>query len=270
MPRLRRSDNDGEYHHIIIKGHNAGPIVSSEAEADELIGRIGSAFRDEGVGTIAYCFLSNHGHMFGTGRIGPISGAMARALGPYARSRNRRMGRSGSMFVGRFWSRPVTSSSHALHLPTYVLANARKAGLASSVEGLASYRWCSYAATFTGAPSPIPLDLESLFALYGGSMKTARRELLGRLLETEAQWNRDRRMESLGAVIRVVAAKHGLPEELVRSGRRGSWWNAARRDVVVEARRLLGTPVPTLAAALSVSPDTIWRTLRENGLGTAA
>jgi hypothetical protein len=263
MPRVRRWQLDGDFHHIVVKGHDGDPIVSSADEADELLDRLGRAFREERLVATSVAFLTTHGHIEGVGRIEAFSRAIRSTLGPFAQTRNLRLSRSGAMFTNRFWSEPIVDDGHAVNTPPYILLNARKAGLVHSVPALRGYRWCSYGHTFHGDSFPVPIDLDVLFGRYAEDADLARKILRETLDAGEARWLEDLRMKTVEAIIRVVAANRGVPENLIRRGDATRWVSAARCDIVLEVRRRrLPVAAETLARELGVSPRTIWRMWR--------
>jgi hypothetical protein len=247
-------------HHVIFQGHNGAPLVSSADEADELLDRLGHAFRKEDVSVASAAILTTHGHLEPIGRIEPISRAMCRAFSSFGQSHNFRLGRTGAVLDGRFWSRPVQGDGHALMLPPYILLNARKAGLARDVDGLAEYRWCTFARTFFDEPFPIPVDTDALLGRYSEDIEQAR-QILRKLLDAgEQRWLEDLKRGTVQSVIRIVAARHGIPEDVVCSGSRDRWVAAARAEVVREVRqRGLPVSIKKLARELGVAPRTIQR-----------
>ena len=258
MPRPARRDLDGPAHHVIIKGHNGEPIVSNDDDRHALARGLASAFTSVGLITWAWSLLTTHGHFFIPGLIRDVSAAIARALGPYAQRRNAVLRRSGRVVNGRFWSRPVHEDDDAVNLGLYVDLNPLKAGIVSTVDELSEYRWCSLGNVLAGEPSVIPVDTAGALAFYGSTEAEARRILRQCLDDRVERWREDCGMRSLPAIIRVVAARHGLPPDTLTDGTRGRWWTSARRDVVLEARAR-GHSNDVIARALGISRVAVWK-----------
>ncbi|MFC1678588.1 transposase [Elusimicrobiota bacterium] len=87
---------------------------------------------------------------------GKLSGFMRRLLGGYAREFNRRHGRVGHVFQGRFRSRLVLENNYMLELSRYINMNPVKAGLAERPE---DYPWSSFPGLW-GRRSSVPVARE--------------------------------------------------------------------------------------------------------------
>ena len=114
--------------------------------------------------------MDNHVHLLLKGELDQISTYMRNVLSTYAIGFNKRYGRSGHLFEGRFLSEPIESDSHFLAAIRYIHHNPQKAGLASHE----SYRWSSYREYVNGMP---PIG-ESVLAQTAFAL-----ELLGSLPE---------------------------------------------------------------------------------------
>ena len=236
MPRRARRENDGVCHHVIIKGHNGEPIVGSDEDRARLAAAIDEKLSKADVLVWAWTLLTTHAHFFLAGSIASISLALRDALGPYAFQWNAEHGRSGRLFNDRFWSRPVHDDAYALVLCLYIHLNALKAGIVHTREELEGYRWCSLGATLRDEPAIISVDADGILPFFSAEPRAAKDVLRSCLDDRIEQWRSDCRMGNLPAIIRVVAARHGLPPETITDGTRGRWFVEARRDVVIEAR----------------------------------
>jgi REP element-mobilizing transposase RayT len=243
---------------VIVKGHNGEPVVSSDRDRQMLLGLLAAALALTGVHAWAWALLTNHLHLFLRGPIGDVSRAMHRSLSPYAQGRNAGLGRSGSVFNGRFWSRPVHDDSYAVNLVAYVLLNPLKAGIVRTVSELTAYPWCSLGALVLDTPSAIPLQTPATLALFADEPTLAKERLLSHLERRAEDWRADSEMGSLPAIIRVIAARHGIPPETLCDGTRGTWFAEARRDAVIEAK-VRGHTDTAIAIALGVTRGAVWK-----------
>jgi len=89
---------------------------------------------------------------------------MGRLLGGYARSFNRRHGRVGHVFQGRFRSKLVLRNSYLVELARYIHMNPVKAELVPRPE---DYPWCSFGSYF-GRRSSVPVARETLKQRFPG------------------------------------------------------------------------------------------------------
>jgi REP element-mobilizing transposase RayT len=92
----------------------------------------------------AYCLMDNHYHLLIETPDGNLSSGMRQLGGVYTQNFNRRHGRVGHLFQGRYKSVLVQKESHLLEAVRYVALNPLRAGMVSSV---ADWPWSSYLAT---------------------------------------------------------------------------------------------------------------------------
>ena len=91
----------------------------------------------------AYCLMPNHVHLLMTPALGDACAAMMRDLGQrYVRHFNRRYGRTGTLWEGRFRSCVADSADYVLACYRYIELNPVRAGLAQRPE---HYEWSSHA-----------------------------------------------------------------------------------------------------------------------------
>jgi putative transposase len=91
----------------------------------------------------AYCLMTNHVHLLLTPANGEACALLMRDLGRcYVPYFNRRYGRTGSLWEGRFGSSLVDSARYLLGCYRYIERNPVRAGMVSSPG---AYRWSSYA-----------------------------------------------------------------------------------------------------------------------------
>src|SRR5262245_25791881 len=100
----------------------------------------------------AYCLMTNHYHLVIKTLRANLSLAMQRLNSAYAGWWNKRHGRVGHVFQGRFGSQVVQDGDYFLMACRYVVRNPVSADLVASPE---VWRWSSYRATagFSRAPA---------------------------------------------------------------------------------------------------------------------
>ena len=77
----------------------------------------------------AYCLMTNHYHLIVETAEGNLSKGMRQLNGVYTQASNRRHGRIGHLFQGRFKGILVDKDAHLLELTRYVVLNPVRAGL---------------------------------------------------------------------------------------------------------------------------------------------
>ena len=116
--------------------------------------------------------MGNHFHLLVETPVPTLSQGMRQLDGVYGQAFNRRHGRVGHLFQGRFKGILVQREAHLLELVRYVVRNPVAAGL---VAGAADWPWSSYRATAGLAPAPSWLETEWTLSRFGASRSRARR-----------------------------------------------------------------------------------------------
>ena len=142
MARLPRLAIPGYPHHVIQRGNNRQPIVLDDADRTRLLEGIRAQAAAARVAVHAYVLMDNHLHLLLTPQSGEGIAQMMQALGRgYVRQFNRRHGRSGTLFEGRYRSGLIESERHLLACMVYIDLNPVRAGMAVRPE---DYPWSSY------------------------------------------------------------------------------------------------------------------------------
>ena len=100
----------------------------------------------------AYCVMTNHVHLLVTPRDAESCSALMRDLGQrYVAYFNRRHGRTGTLWEGRFRSCLVDSATYVIACYRYIERNPVRAGMVASPQ---AYPWSSYGANSARAADP--------------------------------------------------------------------------------------------------------------------
>lgn len=91
--------------------------------------------------------------------------------GVYAQGLNRRYGRSGHLFQGRYGGTAVVRGAHFLEAARYIVLNPVRAGLCESPD---EWAWSSYRATAGDLPPSSVLTTGDVLAQFGPRLETAR------------------------------------------------------------------------------------------------
>ena len=140
MPR--RLVGETGYYHVTTR--TAGQIAMFEDDEDRraYLRAMRDARDESGVRIIAWVLMTDHVHLV------VDCGESAEALSDfmyvlnkkYVKYFNEKTGRSGHLFQGNFWSKPIQDDSQLLATVYYVHRNPEAAGIAP----LREYRWSSY------------------------------------------------------------------------------------------------------------------------------
>jgi REP element-mobilizing transposase RayT len=135
MPRRRTQFAQGQYYHIYNRGVERRPIFREEENYLYLLRLVKEYTGELGVTVIAYCLMPNHYHVLvrqdGEKRAGLLPQL---AFNRYTKAFNKRYGRTGTLFEGRYRSVWVDRTEYLFHLCRYIHANPVKAGLVSRLE----------------------------------------------------------------------------------------------------------------------------------------
>ncbi len=169
MTRMPRHDEPNRLHHIVNRASRRQVLFADRRDYRRFLAILACAVRRGELEIAAFCLMGTHFHLLARSPTGDISYAMMRVQNAYARYRNRRGRQDGSLFRGRFRSKPVTSIRYFLTLVRYIDHNPVQAGLCrhpfeypyGSARHYASRRtprWLSRSIVYeqaTGAPDPI-------------------------------------------------------------------------------------------------------------------
>jgi REP element-mobilizing transposase RayT len=111
-----------------------------------------------------YCLMPNHYHGTWQPTLPNVSEAMRVLNGNYGQWWNRRHGRVGHVFQGRFKDQIVDRESYLLNLSRYVVMNPVRAGL---TKHPGDWPWSSYRATAGLSSPPAFLAVDATLGLFG-------------------------------------------------------------------------------------------------------
>jgi hypothetical protein len=231
--------------------------------------------------------MTNHYHLLLETPEPNLTRGMHRLNGPYAQRLNKRHGRVGHLFQGRYKAILVERESHLLELARYVVLNPVRAGMVGSAG---EYPWSSFLQTLGRRPDAGWLDVEGTLRHFGGDTHTARQRFEAFVAEAAAAegyrpWDQLRgqlylggpafqeKIEErlalrptipeiprpqqalsarppLGHVLTAVAVAFETDESDLRLRRRGP----ARKAFALLSRRLASAPLREVADMLGINP----------------
>ena len=161
MARHPRIQIPGVAQHIIQRGNNRIDIFHTQRDFEFFLAALRIVCVRYLLEVHAYALLSNHFHLVATPRTPHATSDVMRAMGSkYVRYFNRKYGRTGTLYDGRFRSMTIDSESYWFTCMRYVELNPLRAGLVSMLD---DYSWSSYGANGRGIPDelvvPHPLYL---------------------------------------------------------------------------------------------------------------
>ncbi len=155
MPRGPRRPSASDLYHVVARGNGRQIVFEDDGDRTLFMALLRRELTRQGGELLAWCLMDNHVHLLLSVPFDCLSDTVREVCGAYAESFNRRHGRVGSLFQGRFGSEPVESETHLLDVVRYIHRNPVKAGM---TEGC-SYPWSSYDAIldsfYGGEPGPV-------------------------------------------------------------------------------------------------------------------
>jgi len=176
MPRTARIVIPGIALHVVQRGHDRRDCFFDDDDYVAYIDYLCTFACRFGCSIHAYCLMTNHVHLLMTPHSEKACTEVMRYTGQYYVQRiNKRIGRTGTLWEGRFHSCLVTSERYALACYRYIELNPVEAKM---VDHAREYRWSSYTANARGTPgdflSPHPAyDALGTTAITRGSAYTA-------------------------------------------------------------------------------------------------
>jgi putative transposase len=134
MPYRKFGFNPNQYYHLYNRGNNY-EVIFREAENYRFFLRLLDKYlTPEKVEIAAYCLMPDHYHLLVCPQVETLSKLMQPFLLAYTNAFNKRYGRVGSLFQGRFKARYISGNEYLLQLSRYIHLNPVRAGLVKKAE----------------------------------------------------------------------------------------------------------------------------------------
>ena len=227
MARPPHIEYPGALYHVTSLGDGREDIFRDDTDRREWLSVLSFVVERFGWRLYAYCLMDNHYHLTVETPKADLSKGMRQLNGIYTQRFNRRHGRVGHFFQGRFKAILVDKQSYLLELSRYVVLNPVRA---KSMRDPARHRFSSYRATAGLEAAPPFLDAQGLLAHFAESLPSARRRYAAFVKEgirASAPWERLQGQVLLGGegFLRKVAPKlksMALAKEIPRAQRHAS------------------------------------------------
>ena len=207
MPRVARLDLPGYPFHVVQRGVNRERVFEDDADRCHYLALLRRAASRYAVSVHAYVLMTNHVHLLVTAdRDRGLSAAMSHVGQCYAQAFNRRHGRVGTLFQGRFKSCLVDSDAYLLAVYRYIELNPVRAGMVGRAE---EYRWSSVHANAFLRRDPLVTPHRTLLATAGTPVERARRHL--------ATLREDQPAHQIDAIRQHLARERTLGTEVVKT-----------------------------------------------------
>ena len=213
MTRPVRIEFAGALYHVTSRGDRRESIYEDDADRELFLETAGEVIRRFNWVCHAYCLMTNHYHLVIETPDGNLAKGMRQLNGVYTQATNRRPGRVGHLFQGRYKAIVVDRDSYLLELTRYVVLNPVRAAM---VESPVEWRWSSYRDMLGERVPPEWLATDALLAQFSSERTEAVRRYVQFVAEgrgAESIWNNLKRQIYLGDerfVERMQATREGL------------------------------------------------------------
>jgi REP element-mobilizing transposase RayT len=172
MARPLRVEFEGALYHVTSRGDRREPICDDDEDRIAFLAILGRVVGDFNWICHAWCLMTNHYHLVVETPDGNLAKGMRQLNGVYTQCSNRRHGRIGHLFQGRYKAILVDEEAYLLEVARYVVLNPVRAGM---VQAPGEWQWSSYRAMAGVEPAPDWLEVDALLARFGSERTRAQR-----------------------------------------------------------------------------------------------
>jgi REP element-mobilizing transposase RayT len=141
MARPLRIEIAGAHYHVMARGNARQNIFHDDEDRQRFLLTVGqTAARLDWV-IAAFCLMPNHYHLLLQTRSPTLTRGMRDINGVYSQTFNRRHGRVGHMFQGRYKALLIEEAGYLLQVARYIVLNPVRAALCTTP---AEWPWSSY------------------------------------------------------------------------------------------------------------------------------
>jgi putative transposase len=173
MARPLRIEYPGAVYHVTSRGNEKKPIFKDDQDRENFLNSLQHVNKRYHWICHAYCLMTNHYHLMIETPDGNLSLGMRQLNGVYTQLFNKRHGRTGHLFQGRYKAILIQKDSHLLEVSRYVVLNPVRARMAAKPD---DWKWSSYLAT-AGRTTPHPgLTVDWVLDQFGRQRSKAEKE----------------------------------------------------------------------------------------------
>jgi putative transposase len=283
MSRPLRIQFSGAVYHVMNRGAARQLTFTDDRDCRVFLDTVAEAFRLWGIEVFAYSLMGNHYHLCLRTPKCNLSRVMRHIDGIYTQRFNRRHGRDGALFRGRYKAIVVDADEYLAAVVRYIHLNAVKTGLATMPQ---EYRWASHDYYYHGKGEPIWLNTAEVLEQIGGRKAFHEFVLSGNEESLERYYAAQRQVPILGSegfaerlrqpgvtvardharyerravlagperVFNEVMRRYGLTREAILVGQRGRE-NEARKVAMYLVKRCCDRTLPEMAKDFGVGSN---------------
>jgi putative transposase len=171
MARQLRIEYEGAFYHVTSRGNLRDRIFFDNRDREKFIDILKRTKERYSYLLHAYVLMDNHYHLLIETPLANLKQIMQNVNTSYTVSTNRKYGRSGHLFQGRYKSIIVDKENYLAELSRYIHLNPVRAEI---VKSPGEYKWSSYSRFMDGSGTQ-EVDVTDILSYFGDDMRTARR-----------------------------------------------------------------------------------------------
>lgn len=170
MSRPLRIEYPGALYHVTSRGNARKKIFRDDQDKEIFLDTFASVVKRYNWLCHAYCLMDNHYHLIIETPDANLSKGMRQLNGVYTQRYNKRHGKTGHVFQGRFKALLVQKDTYLLELSRYVVLNPVRVRI---IEDPKDWKWSSYPATAGLTKTLDYVTTDWLLQQFGSKRKTA-------------------------------------------------------------------------------------------------
>ena len=187
MARKPRIEYPGAFFHTIVRGNNRENVFRESGDYVRYLQKFARSCREGDITLYAFCLMPNHIHLLLEMGEVLLSKVLQRFHTWYTQYFNRRYGRVGHLFQGRYKAIVCDKDAYLLELVRYIHLNPVRAGLVDSPE---DYPWSSHR-IYLGVDKTGMIDPSFVLKQFSDGLSAARRSYESFVMEGSRQGRRD-------------------------------------------------------------------------------
>ena len=198
MARPLRLEYPGAFYHVTSRGNARARIYLDDNDHRRFLELLGKVCERYHWAIHAYCLMHNHYHLVIETPEPNLSKGMRQLNGVYTQDFNRRYGKVGHVFQGRYTAIVVDKDGYLLELTRYVELNPVRAKM---VKSAGQWPWSSYRAILGKTSAPPWLEVDFILSQFSSRKSEARRRYVRFIAQGKGQpslWQRLRNQIYLG------------------------------------------------------------------------